>query len=326
MRQIEFFMKGMAMAVPRFFEFFAPVMSLLSTGETLHMKQIRAKAILLMGVTTEDQEQLLPSGRQRTVDNRINWAISYLKQAGLIANATRGSYKITPEGISAFTETNNKIDLAYLERFESFRAFRGTHERSDAHPMQEPNLPVSEPSLSFNTPQDAMDVAFRQINEELADNLLLAIAEKSPDFFEKLVIELLLKMGYGGPFDDAGIVVGRSGDEGIDGVIREDKLGFSSIYIQAKRWDTATSIGRPDVQKFVGALAGQGAQKGLFITTASFSREAVAYAQKQLATKVVLIDGSKLTKLMIEYDVGVATLTSYAIKRIDTDYFNDDNE
>ena len=146
--------------------------------------------------------------------------------------------------------------------------------------------------------------------------------EHSPAFFEQLVVDLLLKMGYGSAFDAAGLVVGKSGDEGIDGIIREDKLGFSSIYIQAKRWDPSTTVGRPEIQKFVGALAGQVASKGLFITTAQFSKEAINYANKQAAVKVVLVDGHQLTRLMIEYGVGVSNQSTYTIKRIDTDYFD----
>lgn len=179
-------------------------------------------------------------------------------------------------------------------------------------------------AIAEGSPQDTMDIAFRQINDELAANLLQAIMEHSPQFFEKLVVELLVKIGYGGAFEDAGIAVGQSGDEGIDGIIREDKLGFSSIYIQAKRWNTDTTVGRPEVQKFVGALAGQGAQKGLFITTAQFTKEAKNYVTKQSATRVVLVDGEKLAKLMIEYDVGVSTLNTYSIKKIDSDFFDED--
>lgn len=244
----------------------------------------------------------------------------------MIVSTTRGSYKITPQGISAYHDTGNKIDVAYLERFDSFRAFQGIREGNDSKIEQKRSRSESDIPNDHVTPQDAMEVAYRQINNELADHLLQAIMEQSSNFFEALVVELLLKMGYGGPFDEAGIVVGKSGDEGIDGVIREDKLGFSNIYIQAKRWDTTSSIGRPEIQKFVGALAGKGAQKGLLITTATFSKDAVAYAEKQLATKVVLIDGPKLTKLMIEYDLGVATQTTYAIKRLDTDFFQSDVE
>lgn len=214
-------------------------------------------------------------------------------------------------------EVGDEITLEYLNKYESFREFHLTKDQTSQDSLVCTN-PIADAS-----PQDTMDIAFQQINDELAANLLQAIMDHSPQFFEKLVVDLLLKMGYGGAFDESGMTVGQSGDEGIDGIIREDKLGFSSIYIQAKRWNTDTTVGRPEIQKFVGALAGQGAQKGLFITTAQFTKEAKNYAGKQSATKVVLVDGEKLTKLMIEYDVGVSILNTYAIKKIDSDFFDD---
>lgn len=207
--------------------------------------------------------------------------------------------------------------MAYLEHYESFRIFHGS----------EPNPPVrvlpEQPPIE-DTPHDTLEKAYAQINNALAEDLLASIMEHSPAFFERLVVDLLLKMGYGSSFDAAGMVVGRSGDEGIDGIIREDKLGFSNIYIQAKRWDPESmTVGRPEIQKFVGALAGQGASKGLFITTAQFTKEAISYADKQLAVKIVLVDGRQLTKLMIEYGIGVSEQSTYTIKKIDSDYFDD---
>lgn len=306
------------MAVPKFFSFFSSILRSLSTGETLHVKQIRAQAFDSLHLSEEDRTALLPSGKQRTADNRVNWALTYLKKAGLVERPATGKYRITPAGQSALQETGDNITLEYLERFESFREF---------HMVKAQNIQDSEmciDNIADASPQDTMDIAFRQINDELAANLLQVIMEHSPHFFEKLVVELLLKMGYGGAFDESGMTVGQSGDEAIDGIIREDKLGFSSIYIQAKRWEVDTTVGRPEVQKFVGALAGQGAQKGLFITTAQFTKEAKSYAGKQLATKVVLVDGEKLTKLMIEYGVGVSVLNTYAIKKIDFDFFDED--
>lgn len=265
----------------------------------------------------EDQNELLPSGRQRTVDNRINWAITYLKNAGLISAVKRGIYTITTEGLNAYNEVGNNLDLAYLERFEQFRSFHGTPSTVQASKQHEA-------SLTEDTPQDMFEKAYAQINSALAEDLLTAVMEHSPAFFERLVIDLLLKMGYGGSFDSSGMVVGHSGDEGIDGIIREDKLGFSNIYIQAKRWDPNTmTVGRPEIQKFVGALAGQGASKGLFITTAQFTKEAINYAAKQLAAKIVLVDGHQLTKLMIEYGIGVSIQSTFTIKKIDSDYFDD---
>ncbi len=206
------------------------------------------------------------------------------------------------------------IDNAFLEQFDSFRQFI----RADSA------LPkaLSSANADGQSPQDIFDRAFRQINHALADELLSEIAKQPPAFFERLVVQLLRSMGYGGSVEDAGMVVGQSGDEGIDGIIREDKLGFSLIYIQAKRRDRTTSIGRPEIQKFVGALAGQGAGKGLFITTAQFTREAVAYAEKQHTTKIVLVDGDLLAKLMIAYDL--STRAVYRIKQLDSDYFNGD--
>ncbi len=304
------------MAVPKFFVFFPHILRILDTGDTLHVKQIRMQVFERMHLSEEDRSVLLPSGKQRTADNRVNWALTYLKKAGLVESPSIGLYRITSVGKAALQEVGDDITLKYLEKFESFREFHMTKPQDT---IGEQINPIVEDS-----PQDTMDNAFRQINDELAANILQAIVGQSPRFFEKLVIELLLKMGYGGAFEEAGMIVGQTGDEGIDGIIREDKLGFSNIYIQAKRWNPDTTVGRPEVQKFVGALAGQGAQKGLFITTAKFSKEAQGYAGKQSATKIVLVDGEKLAKLMIEYEVGVSTLNTYAIKKIDSDFFDED--
>lgn len=305
------------MAVPKFFEFLPVALASLVDGSEKAVKQIRLECIEQLSVSTEDQNELLPSGRQRTVDNRINWAITYLKNAGLISAVKRGIYTITKEGLNAYNEVGNNLDLAYLERFEQFRSFHGTPSTVQASKQHES-------SPTEDTPQDMFEKAYAQINSALAEDLLTAVMEHSPAFFERLVIDLLLKMGYGGSFDSSGMVVGHSGDEGIDGIIREDKLGFSNIYIQAKRWDPNTmTVGRPEIQKFVGALAGQGASKGLFITTAQFTKEAINYAAKQLAAKIVLVDGHQLTKLMIEYGIGVSIQSTFTIKKIDSDYFDD---
>lgn len=305
------------MAVPKFFEFFPVVLQSLLDGSEKSVKQIRMESIKFLPVTEEDCNELLPSGRQRTVDNRVNWAITYLKNAGLISAVRRGVYIITDEGAKAYHEAGSGLDLNYLERYESFRIFHGTT-------AAKPTPQVLAQSPLEDTPQDMFEKAYVQINSALAEDLLASIMEHSPAFFERLVVDLLLKMGYGSSFDSAGMVVGHTGDEGIDGIIREDKLGFSNIYIQAKRWDPSSmTVGRPEIQKFVGALAGQGASKGLFITTAQFTKEAQNYAAKQLAAKIVLVDGHQLTKLMIEYGIGVSIQSTYTIKKIDSDYFDD---
>lgn len=305
------------MSVPKFFEFFPTVLHILLNGSEKTVRQIRESSILALHISSEDCQELLPSGRQRTIDNRVNWAITYLKNAGLITAVRRGVYVITDEGRKAYAEAGNSLDLAYLKQYESFQAFLGTPASTTTH------IHPTE-SVVEETPLDTFEKAYSQINTALAEDLLAIIMEHNPNFFERLVVDLLLKMGYGSSIESAGLVVGKSGDEGIDGIIREDKLGFSSIYIQAKRWDPATTtVGRPDIQKFVGALAGQDASKGLFITTTQFTKEAIDYASKQSAAKIVLVDGRQLTRLMIEYELGVSTQSTYTIKKIDSDYFDD---
>lgn len=311
------------MAVPKYNEFFSPVLRALETGEIKHVAEIRKFALDYLNVSEEDRKVMLPSNTQRLADNRVNWSITYLRKANLIERVARGKYKVTNTGLRVLHEKKDHVELKDLYQFDSFRQFINTDT------MSEEKKDLSKPSVLENlqegTPQDNLNAFMEQINKELSANLLSEIMERSPAFFEKMVVQLLLKMGYGSALED-GFVTGCSGDEGIDGIIREDKLGFSSIYIQAKRWAEDKAIGRPEIQKFVGALAGQGAQKGLFITTGTFTKEARSYVEKQLSTKVVLVDGEKLTKLMIEYNLGVSVETVYTIKKIDTDFFSEEND
>ena len=311
------------MAVPKYNEFFSPVLRALEDGQIKRALEIRKYALNYLNVSEEDRKQMLPSNTQRLVDNRATWAITYLCKANLIERVAKGKYKITNTGIQVLHEKKDHVELKDLYQFDSFRQFINTDT------MSEEKKDLSKPSvledLQEGTPQDNLNASMEQINKELSANLLSEIMERSPAFFEKMVVQLLLKMGYGSALED-GFVTGCSGDEGIDGIIREDKLGFSSISIQAKRWAEDKAIGRPEIQKFVGALAGQGAQKGLFITTGTFTKEARSYVEKQLSTKVVLVDGEKLTKLMIEYNLGVSVETVYTIKKIDTDFFSEEND
>jgi len=310
-------------AVPKYNEFFSPVLRALETGEIKHVSEIRKFALDYLNVSEEDRKAMLPSNTQRLADNRVNWSITYLRKANLIERVARGKYKVTNTGLRVLHEKKDHVELKDLYQFDSFRQFINTDT------LSEEKKDLSKPSvledLQEGTPQDNLNASMEQINKELSANLLSEIMERSPAFFEKMVVQLLLKMGYGSALED-GFVTGCSGDEGIDGIIREDKLGFSSIYIQAKRWAEDKAIGRPEIQKFVGALAGQGAQKGLFITTGTFTKEARSYVEKQLSTKVVLVDGEKLTKLMIEYNLGVSVETVYTIKKIDTDFFSEEND
>lgn len=302
------------MAIPKYNELYRPFLDCLSDGTCHSFTEIRTFLADKLKVSEAEQKVMLPSGTQTIFSNRIGWSSTYLKKAGLIETSSRGVYLLTDAGKQVLAENPPCIDNRYLTRFPSFREFIG---RSSS---------VSVSSEANQTPQDILDNAYQQINDTLADTLLAEITKQSSAFFEHLVVQLLQKMGYGGSIAQAGVVLGKSGDEGIDGIIREDKLGFSLIYIQAKRWDCSKAIGRPEIQKFVGALAGQGAAKGLFITTAQFTKEACAYAEKQHTTKVVLVDGAMLSRLMIEHNLGVSTETVYEIKQLDTDFFNESAE
>lgn len=306
------------MAIPKYDEMYRVFLESLGDMQPHRSKEVRDAIAARLSVSDAERQELLPSGRQAIFDNRVGWTRTYLKKAGLLTSPGRGIYQLTDRGKQVLDSNPPIIDNSFLEQFESFRQFMHaepipeTHSTADSHDGQ--------------TPQDTFDFAYQKINQALADDLLSEVMKQTPAFFETLVVQLLENMGYGGSVENAGLVVGQTGDEGIDGIIREDKLGFSLIYIQAKRWDQTTSIGRPEIQKFVGALAGQGANKGLFITTAQFTTEAREYARKQHTTKVVLVDGKSLAKLMIEYNLGVSTEAVYQIKRLDTDFFSDDND
>ncbi len=298
------------MALPKYDELYEEILAVLSENGEQNRSQLRDRVADLRGLTPEERAELLPSGKSVWA-GRVGWAITYLTQAGLVKRCRRGVYALSAEGERVRKEEGAHVDNGYLSRYPSFRAFVGRASRAK---------PES-PTAVGDTPQDALEAAYRMIRGAVADELLEEVCAQTPAFFESLVVRLLLKMGYGGAVEGAGFVTAKSGDEGIDGIIREDKLGFSLIYIQAKKWDRASSVGRPEVQKFVGALAGQGASKGLFITTAQFTREARDYAAKQHTVKVVLVDGAKLAQLLMEHGLGVSTEAVYEIKRVDTDFF-----
>lgn len=266
-------------------------------------------------LSEDDRKEMLASGQQPIFDNRVGWARTYLKKAGLLDSIRRGYLTISPQGLMVLKQNPVRIDVKFLRQFPSFLEFQSAG-RSNSE--EEPNI---EPSIQ--TPEELLDQAYQRIRKDLAAELLSKVLELSPAFFERLVVELLVKMGYGGSIQDAGKAVGRSGDEGIDGTIKEDKLGLDIIYIQAKRWKPGNIVGRPEIQKFVGALAGQGAKKGIFITTSSFTREALDYSPRN-ETKIVLIDGEYLAQLMIDYSLGCATDQVYEVKKVDGDYFGEE--
>jgi restriction system protein len=268
-----------------------------------------------LSLSNEQRRELLPSGMQPVFENRVGWAKTYLLKAGLLDSPRRGWFAITERGSELLNERPPKIDSVVLRRYPEFREFkestRTTDERTD----------VASAKDAEQTPTELLEHAYQKLRKTLAQELLMQVKSCSPAFFEKLVVDLLLAMGYGGTVEDAGQVVGKSGDEGIDGVIKEDRLGLDVIYVQAKRWDKV--VGRPEVQRFVGALQGKRARKGVLITTSSFSGDAMDYA-RGIDSKVVLIDGERLAELMIDYDVGVSKVDAYVMKRVDADYFSEE--
>jgi restriction system protein len=266
-------------------------------------------------LTPAERNELLASGQQAIFNNRVGWANSYLKKAGLLESPRRGALRITARGKQILGDNPARIDVKYLERFPEFIEFRDVSRNN-----RETTTTESVAIATEQTPEEALELAHQSLRLNLAQDILSRILLCSPTFFERLVVELLVKMGYGGSRRDAGERIGQSGDGGIDGIIKEDRLGLDTIYIQAKRWQG--SVGRPEIQKFVGALQGQRAKKGVFITTSSYTAEASDYASR-IDTKVVLIDGQLLANLMMDFDVGVSVSASYIVKRIDSDYFEE---
>ena len=306
------------MSIPKFYVFMKPTLMELEDKNEKTRNQLYIALSNKMNLTKQDKEELLPSGREPKYKNRISWSLTYLKKAKLISSPARSVFKITDLGLSVLEENPNEITPKYLSKFESFNKFQANSELGN-------NEDGIQLEVEVDSPQDLMDNAYSTISANLIDEVLQEIMNQSSDFFEKVVIDLLISMGYGGSKVENSEVLGKTGDEGIDGIIKEDKLGFDRIYVQAKRWCVDSTVGRPEIQKFMGALVGQGASKGAFITTAKFSNEARKYISKQLTSSIVLIDGDMLANLMIENNIGVSIVDTYFIKRIDRDYFDDIN-
>lgn len=308
------------MAIPDYQTLMLPVLKYFSDGGEYHYRDLIENLASQFNLTDDERKELLSSGTQPIFDNRVGWAKTYLRKAGLIEPIRRGVYKITEAGKSIIKTNVNRIDNQFLRQFPSFLEFQNISR--NAENVNNDLLIENQPSIS-HTPEETLDSAYQHIRRSLSSELIKKVIELSPAFFEKLVVELLVKMGYGGSIKDAGKAIGKSGDEGIDGTIKEDKLGLDIIYIQAKRWKIGNVVGRPELQKFVGALAGQGAKKGIFITTSNFTKEALEYAPRN-ETKIVLIDGEELAQLMIDYNLGCTTQQTYELKKIDNDYFGEE--
>jgi restriction system protein len=303
------------MTIPDFQTIMLPLLQFASDTEEHSIHEAVESLASHFSLTEEDKSKLLPSGQQPIFYNRVGWARTYLKKARLIDDPRRGYFRITGRGKEVLQRNPDYIDMRYLREFPEYIEFRETT-------REETDTPHVEEDLDELTPEEALEEAYQKIREDLSEEVLRAVINSSPGFFEKLVVELLVKMGYGGSRRDAARAVGGSGDEGIDGIIDEDRLGLDTIYIQAKKWKEGSSVGRPEIHKFVGALQGQRARKGIFITTTRFTDDAKSYASN-IDTKVVLIDGKRLASLMIDHNVGVTEQTTYEIKSLDSDYFGE---
>ncbi len=304
------------MAVPDYQSIMLPLLKYVSDQQVHTLRDVVEGLTVHFKLTEDERREMLPSGMQAAFDNRVGWARTYLKKAGLLASPKRATMQITQRGIQVIKENPLRIDVAYLKRFQEFVEFQSAKRESNGSEV------LTEDS-NGRTPEEVIENGYEQVRASLSQELLSKVQALTWMDFERLVVQLLVRMGYGGSLKDAGRALTKGGDEGIDGTIKEDKLGLDVIYIQAKKWQTGNTVGRPEIQKFVGALAGQGAKKGIFITTSSFSKEAREY-QPRNETKIVLIDGEELTQLMIDHDLGVTTQRTYAVKRIDSDFFGEE--
>ncbi|MEZ5360391.1 MAG: restriction endonuclease [Candidatus Zixiibacteriota bacterium] len=303
------------MAIPDYQSIMLPLLELTSREIELSISEAIEKLAVILGLSERDLKELLPSGQNHKFANRVGWARTYLKKARLLESPQRGFIKITQRGNEVLASKPNKIDNVFLRQFPEFLEFQKKKKQSEESVIE------ANKELGNKTPEDLLEESYQELIDTLSSDLLDRIKSESPQFFERLVIDLLIKMGYGGSRKDAGKAVGRSGDGGIDGIIKEDKLGLDVIYIQAKRWEGV--VGRPIVQSFAGSLDGVRAKRGILITTSRFTKDAIDYANN-IDKSIVLVDGEMLAKLMIDHDLGVSTIAKYEVKKLDSDYFVED--
>ena len=301
--------------IPDYQTLMLPLLKSVSDGNEYKFSDVVSTLANQFNLTEEERNELLPSGTAFLFSNRVGWARTYLKKAGLLEAPRRGFMQISDRGKQTLSENLSEITVQYLGKFPEFIQFKLAKDE----PTESSTNDIEE--TKKQTPEESIEYGYKSIRKSIRQEILSKLKVVTPSFFVNIVVELLVKMGYGGSIKDAGQAIGKSGDEGIDGIIKEDKLGLDLIYIQAKRWEGV--VGRPELQKFVGALAGQRAKKGVFITTSHFTKEAIEYAS-QMDTKIVLIDGEKLSGLMFENNLGVSVQNVYEIKKIDTDYFEEE--
>ena len=296
------------MSLPKYHMLMLPLLTLLQDNATHTLRQVHDQLARLFNLSEQDLSELLPSGKQAVFLNRVGWAKTYLVKAALLESTGRGSFRITPRGLALLQSRPESITVHDLKQFAEFAEFK---DKTRSGPPV-PEVPADE------TPEETLEKSYQVLKTELANALLEQVRQASPFFFEQIVVDLLVAMGYGGSHQDAGKALQKSHDQGIDGIIKEDKLGLDVIYIQAKRW--ANTVGRPEIQAFAGSLEGYRAKKGVFITTSDFSKQAYEYIQR-IEKKIILIDGRLLTELMIDHNVGVSEVARYTLKKIDSDYF-----
>lgn len=302
------------MAVPDFQSFMLPTLRITGDAQEHSLSEMIDRLADEFNLSDDDRKELLPSGRQARFDNRVGWAVTHLRKALLLETTGRGKFRITERGRNALASKIAEINMKFLTQFPEFMEFR---KRQD-NKLEDAN---EQADRSSETPEEALESSYQNLRRNLAQELLDRVKKCSPRFFESLVVDLLVAMGYGGSRKDAGQAVGQSGDGGIDGIIKEDKLGLDVVYIQAKKWDG--TVGRPVVQAFSGSLDGQRAKKGVLITTSQFSQDAKDYVSR-IEKKIVLIDGEQLAQLMIDHGIGVAEVATYTVKKMDSDYFGEE--
>ena len=303
------------MAIPDYQSVMLPLLRFAGDEQEHSLRESIDRLAEEFALSEDERKELLPSGQQEVFNNRVGWARTYMKKAGLLDTIRRGYFKITERGVSVLGQNPLAINVHFLEQFEEFRQFRALRHKKTTQGEE------GSDNEEEKTPEETLESAYERLRENLTTELLERVMSISSGLFEKLVVELLLRMGYGGSRQDAGRAIGKTGDEGIDGIIKEDRLGLDTIYIQAKRW--GGTVGRPEVQKFAGALQGQRARKGIMITASQFSQDARDYASR-IDTKIVLIDGQRLAQLMIDFNLGVSQISSFEVKRIDSDFFTEE--
>jgi restriction system protein len=301
------------MPIPDYQDFMLPLLKAISDGKERPIRDVTWELADQVGLSQEERQQLLPSGQQSVVANRVGWAKTYLKKAGLVDSPKRGIVRITQDGLKVLADNPTLIDNQFLKKYASFLGFYG---KSDSQEEA-----AEQPVEKAKTPDEVLESSYQSLRDALADEILDQVKTCSPEFFERLVVDLLVAMGYGGTLADAGQAIGKTGDGGIDGIIKEDRLGLDVVCIQAKRWEN--TVGRPVVQAFAGSMEGMRARKGVLITTSSFSKDADEYVGR-IERKIVLIDGRRLAQLMIDHGIGVTTARTYTIKKLDLDYFVED--